>query len=212
MVRTKTMTLTGIAATLAVCALAACGGSGATDGTQYGTIRMQLTDAPILGDSVESVNVFVVRVDGRMAAADSAAADSVIGQDSATAGGWTTLAAPNDTVDLLSYQNGNTMALGTATLPVGSYSGFRLVIDPTRSNVVMKSGLVLTGSSSPGIKFPSGDRSGLKINLASPVTIAANDTTTMLIDFNVGSSFVLRGASIDPNGLLFTPVIQATIQ
>jgi Domain of unknown function (DUF4382) len=199
-------------ASLVLTTLAACGGSGRMSGTQYGTLRLQLTDAPFLGDSVQSVNVFVVRVDGRLAAVDSAGADSSTTGDSASAGGWTTLAMPNDTVNLISYQNGNTLPLGDATLPVGSYDGFRLVIDPSQSNVVLKDGLVLTGSSSPGIKFPSGDRSGLKVNLTSPVTIAANDTTTMLIDFRVDSSFVMRGNAIVPNGLLFKPVIQASIQ
>ncbi len=38
------------------------------------------------------------------------------------------------------------------------------------------------------------------------------DTTPVLLDFNVGSSFVMRGNSISPNGLLFEPVIQATIR
>jgi len=200
-------------AALALCGLAGCGGSGSsTAAPQQGTLRMQLTDAPFSTDSVQSVNVFVVRVDGRMAAADSAAADSATAGDSASANGWTTLATPNDTVDLLSYQNGNTMSLGNAALAAGNYSGFRLVIDPTKSDVVLKNGMVLTGSSSPGIMFPSGSRSGIKINLSSPLTIAANDTTTMLIDFNVGGSFVLRGNTIMQNGLLFKPVIQATIQ
>jgi Domain of unknown function (DUF4382) len=211
MVGTRTTARSGIAM-LALCGLAACGGSSATGGNHYGTLKMQLTDAPNLDDSVQSVNVFVVRVDGRMAAADSAAADSGTDGDSASAGGWTTLATPNDTVDLLAYQNGTTLPLGEATLPVGSYSGFRLVIDPTKSNVVLKSGLMLSGSSTPGIKFPSGDRSGLKINLSSPAVITADDTTSMLIDFSVAGSFVIRGATISQNGLLFTPLIQATMQ
>jgi Domain of unknown function (DUF4382) len=194
---------------------AACSGSGAGAGTtspQYGALKMALTDAPFPTDSVSSVNVFVVRVDGRAAAADSTAADSATAGDSASAGGWTTLAMPDTVVDLLAYQNGSTLPLGTARLAAGTYSGFRMVIDPTRSNVVLINGDTLTGSSSPGIVFPSGNRSGIKINLSSPVTIAANDTTAMLLDFQVGNSFVVRGSSILQLGLLFTPVIQATIQ
>ncbi|MDE3151705.1 MAG: DUF4382 domain-containing protein [Gemmatimonadota bacterium] len=202
----------GIAAALALGALAACSsGSSATSTPQQGTLKMQLTDAPFATDSVQSVNVFVVRVDGRMAAADSAAADSATAGDSASANGWVTLAAPNDSVDLLAYQNGNTMPLGTAKLTAGNFNGFRMVIDPTRSDVVLKNGTVLTGTSTPGIMFPSGSRSGIKINLTSPITVAASDTTTMLIDFNVGNSFVLRGNTIMQNGLLFKPVIQASV-
>ncbi|MDE3052972.1 MAG: DUF4382 domain-containing protein [Gemmatimonadota bacterium] len=202
----------GLAITATV---AACGGSGSGMGTtapQYGALKMALTDAPFPSDSVRSVNVFVVRVDGRAVAADSTAADSATAGDSASAGGWTTLSMPDSAVDLLAYQNGNTLALGAARLAAGSYSGFRMVIDPTRSNVVLTNGDTLTGASSPGIVFPSGNRSGIKITLSSPVTIAASDTTTMLLDFNVADSFVLRGNSILQLGLLFTPVIQATIQ
>ncbi len=209
--------------------LAACAGTSSVAPQQQGTVKLQLTDAPFSTDSVASANVWVVRIDARMAAADSAAADSV-GSDTTTAGdtttatdtasakdstqvnGWRTLAAPDTLVDLLAYQNGNTMPLGAATVPAGSYAGFRMVIDPTRSFLVLANGDTLSGASTPGIKFPSGNRSGIKINLASPAVVAANDTTSMLLDFQVGNSFVMRGNSISRNGLLFKPVIQATIQ
>ncbi|HUX34080.1 MAG TPA: DUF4382 domain-containing protein [Gemmatimonadaceae bacterium] len=210
------MRLAGLAApALAVLVAAACGGTASGSGVtspQYGALKMALTDAPFTTDSVRSVNVFVVRVDGRMDAADSAAADSATGGDSASAGGWTTLAMPDTVVNLLAYQNGSTLALGTAHLTAATYGGFRMIIDPTRSNVVLTNGDTLSGSSSPGIVFPSGDRSGIKIDLSSPVTVTAGDTATMLIDFKVGNSFVVRGSSILQLGLLFTPVIQATIQ
>ena len=194
---------------------AACSSSGSGSGMtnpQYGAVKMALTDAPFPTDSVRNVNVFVVRVDGRTASADSTAADSATSGDSASAGGWTTLATPNTVVDLLAYQNGTTLPLGTARLAAGAYSGFRMIIDPTRSNVVLLNGDTLSGTSSPGIMFPSGSRSGIKINLASPLMITAGDTASMLLDFKVGNSFVLRGNSITQLGLLFTPVIQATIQ
>lgn len=200
-----------VAAAAVIATLAGCGGSSAdTTGPQQGHLKLQLTDAPFSTDSVQSVWVFVVRVDGRVASADSAAADSATTGDSASANGWTTLAAPNDSVDLLAYQNGSTMALGDAMLDAGSYNGFRMVIDPTRSSVVLKNGVILTGTSDPGIMFPSGNRSGIKVVLSAPVMVTANDTTTMLLDFNVGDSFVLRGNTILQNGLLFKPVITAT--
>jgi hypothetical protein len=47
--------------------------------------------------------------------------------------------------------------------------------------------------------------------LNAPVTVVPNTTTTLLIDFNVNDSFVMRGNSIDKNGLLFKPVIKATV-
>ncbi|MDE3126882.1 MAG: DUF4382 domain-containing protein [Gemmatimonadota bacterium] len=200
------------AAALLTGAAWACSSSGSSAlSPQSGTLEMQLTDAPFPSDSVQSVNVFVVRIDARQETADSASADSATSGDSASAGGWKTVATPDTVVDLLSYQNGATLPLGAATLSTGQYDGFRMIIDPTKSNVVLANGMVLSGSSSPGIMFPSGSRSGIKIDLSSPVAIAANDTTSVLFDFNVGNSFVLRGNSITQNGLLFKPVIQGSI-
>ena len=193
-------------------ALVAACASDSTTAAGSGTIAVQLTDAPPSIDSVTSVNVFVVRVDGRIAAADSAAAATGAADDSASMGGWTTLATPKTVVNLIAYQNGAVLPLGDATLAAGSYSGFRLVIDPTQSSVTLANGTTLTGTSSPGIVFPSGSRSGIKIVLAQPVTVVAHDTTTMLVDFMADSSFVVRGNTILQNGLIFKPVVHATVK
>ena len=186
--------------------VAACGDSPTAAGR--GTLAVRLTDAPFPTDSVASVDIFVVRVDGRLADTDSAAAE----QDSAGTNGWTTLATPNISVNLLAYQNGASLPLGTATLTEGSYHGFRLIIDPSKSSVTLKNGMVLTGTSSPNITFPSGSRTGIKIVLTKAVEVVASDTTTMLVDFDVANSFVLRGNTILQNGLLFKPVVKATTQ
>ena len=204
---------TGAAALLAVAAVvAACSSTTAAKSTGTGTVAVQLTDAPFSTDSVKSVDVFVVRVDGRTAEADSATAAMGAMDDSATVGGWTTLATPNASVNLLAYQNGVSLPLGSANMPAGNYLGFRLVIDPTRSSVTLKNGTVLSGTSTPSVMFPSGSRSGIKIILTQPVTITASQTTTMLVDFMVDSSFVMRGGSMMQNGLMFKPVIHASIK
>ncbi len=204
LVRVRIMTVLALAASVTYAA--ACGDSPTAAGR--GTLAVRLTDAPFPTDSVSSVDIFVVRVDGRVADADSAAAE----QDSAGTNGWTTLAAPNISVNLLAYQNGASLPLGMATLTEGSYHGFRLIIDPSKSSVTLKNGMVLTGTSSPNIAFPSGSRTGIKIVLTTPVEVVASDTTTMLVDFDVANSFVLRGNTILQNGLLFKPVVKATTQ
>jgi hypothetical protein len=193
---------------LAVAAFDACSDSTSTG---HGTLVVKLTDAPFPTDSVDSVNIFVVRVDARIADADSGAAATGASDDSAEMGGWQTVATPNDTIDLLAYQGGATLTIGSATLAEGTYSGFRLVIDPSKSWIRLKSGGVLSGTTNPNVTFPSASRSGLKIVLSSPVTIQPDGTTTMIVDFDLANSFVMRGASITQNGLLFTPVIQATV-
>ncbi|HMA23212.1 MAG: DUF4382 domain-containing protein [Gemmatimonas sp.] len=188
----------------------ACSDSGlaGVNGTM-GSVIVRLTDAPFLTDSVKSVDIFVVRVDGRTAAVDDAAADQ--NADNGSADGWHTLASPGASYNLLELQNGASTTLGSAPLTAGTYNGFRFIIDPTKSSVTLKNGKVLTGTSSPNITFPSASRSGIKINLTSPVNIVGGATTTLLVDFDVNGSFVQRGNSIEQNGLLFKPVIRGTV-
>ena len=176
----------------------ACTESGTT-GSGSGQLSIQLTDAPFPYSEVKSVDVFVVRIDGRMADVDSAdAAD-------ADSTGWKTLVSPNAEFDLLTLTGGQTANLGVVSLPEGTYRGFRMIIDTEQS------GVTLNDNSTPEVKWPSAGKNGIKINLNEPVVIGPG-TTSMLIDFDVGRSFVLRGNSIKNNGLLFKPVIHAVTQ
>jgi hypothetical protein len=191
----------------------ACGGADSAGLNGAGTLVVKLTDAPFPTDSVKSVDIFVVRVDGRVADVDDASADqNVATDDQSKSDGWKSLATPNASIDLLSLQNGVTSTLGEAKLDAASYNGFRLVIDPTKSSVTLKNGQKLTGTSSPSVTFPSAGRSGIKINLGAPVVVSAGGTTTMVVDFDVGNSFVMRGNSLSQNGLLFKPVIHASVK
>jgi hypothetical protein len=196
---------------LAIAALGlACSDSGSTNpNSSNGTIVVKLSDAPFLTDSVKSVDVFVVEVDGRTGSTDDNDANTNV--NNPTAGGWTVLASPKQSFNLLALQNGASVTLSSTGLAAGTYSGFRLVIDQDKSSVTLKNGTVLTGTSSPGIKFPSASTSGLKINLSKPAVIVGGATTTLLVDFDINDSFVLRGNSIAQNGLLFKPVINATV-
>jgi len=76
--------------------------------------------------------------------------------------------------------------------------------------VKLKNGMLLTGSSSPSVTFPSAARSGIKIVLAKAIEVGADSTSTMLIDFDLEGSFVMRGNSITKNGLIFKPVVHAS--
>ncbi|HSQ30532.1 MAG TPA: DUF4382 domain-containing protein [Gemmatimonadaceae bacterium] len=189
----------------------ACTDSGSTTPSlsNKGMVVVKLTDAPFPTDEVKSVDVFVVRVDARVAATDDQSANQNL--DNSESSGWVTLASPNASFNLLALQGGKSTTLGNAALTPGSYSGFRFIIDPAQSSVTLKDGTLLNGTSTPDIKFPSAAKTGLKINLSKPATIVAGTTTTLLIDFDVANSFVLRGNTIHNNGLLFKPVINGTI-
>jgi hypothetical protein len=173
-------------------AAAACSDS---DGS--GKLTVQMTDAPFPYSEVSAVNVFVVRIDARTGAATDAEAT-----DASNTSGWTTIATPNRVINLMSLQGGVTTNLGTTELSTGSYNGFRLVIDPAQSGVTLKSGAAVSTT------FPSAAQSGIKINLDQPIEVT-EDSTVMILDFDIGKSFVMKGNSISQNGLNFKPVIRA---
>ena len=173
--------------------LVSCGDS--TNAT--GKLAVQMTDAPFPYAQVSSVDIFVVRVDAKSASTDSAGA-----ADANDMGGWTTIATPNKSINLLSLNGGVTTNLGSGTLSTGTYQGFRIIIDPAQSSITLKDG------SHPDIKWPSAAKTGIKINLDSPISVTA-DSSVMTLDFDVGRSFVMRGNSISQNGLLFKPVVRA---
>ena len=185
---------------LAGVAAVACDDMGSnTNLTSTGKVNVLLTDAPFPFSQVKSVDVYVLRIDGKLADTDSAQAANT---DSS---GWVTLVTPNTSINLLTLDNGATANLGVATLPVGTYKSFRMVIDADKSSIT------LNDNTKPDIKWPSAGKNGIKIILDQPFVVA-NGTTNLLLDFDVGRSFVMRGNSISQNGLLFKPVIHAVTQ
>jgi len=106
---------TKLVSALAVFALAlpgACSDSLSTTpnhGDGIGALMVRLTDAPFLTDSLKSVDIFVVRVDGRVTATDDNEANSNL--DDGGSSGWQTLASPNAAFNLLALQNGVSTSL-----------------------------------------------------------------------------------------------------
>ena len=197
----------------AIAYAAALFGACSTDDTtslgDTGTLTVRLTDAPSLLDSIQRVDIFIDRVDGRQAIASDAEIAANVGNPSA--GGWVTLATPSASFDVFALRNGTTKTLHVASLPTGSYNAFRLVIDPSKSSVTLKNGRVLTHNSSPAIRFPSANRSAIRISPSKPVQILGGRTTNLIVDFDVNTSVVQAGSSIERDGLLFTPRITATV-
>lgn len=184
------------ALTLGAIGLAACSDS---SGTGAGLLTVRLTDAPFPFSDVARVDVFVVRVDARTAEPTDAQA-----ADEANNSGWTTVATPNTSINLLDLGGGKTTNLGATTLASGTYNGFRLIIDPSKSSIT------LTDGSKPPIQFPSAGQSGIKINLDKPIQLTANGSV-MTLDFDIGRSFVMRGNSAS-NGFNFKPVVRAVAE
>src|SRR5262245_51866063 len=103
-----------VPAALALALLSGCGkDSGPTSpNSTVGHFSVMLTDAPA---SVQSVVVDVTSV---LAHHAGAAEDQ----------GWEVVSSTPQAVDLLSYQNGAFLTLADASLPVGAYDSFRLVL------------------------------------------------------------------------------------
>jgi hypothetical protein len=173
-----------------------------------GHLSVRLTDAPFPLDQVESIDVFVVRIDTRINSGTEEEADEDLEENS---GGWVTIASPNASFNLMTLQNGVSVPLGGADVTAGMYRSIRLVLDTDLSGVTLKDGTVLTGTSTPSILFPSAGQSGLKVLLSQPIVLDAGEELEVLVDFDAGVSFVLLGNTILPNGLLFRPVIHATL-
>jgi Cna protein B-type domain. len=175
---------------------------------------MQLTDAPFSFDSVARADLWIVRIDGKVAGTDSA--DAEAGKDDDTDGGntnpntgWVVLAKPNQSYNLLSLQNGTTTNLGQITLPTGTYNGFRLILDTQKSSITLQERNGAHRNQQSGDQVPERGRTGVKIVLTAPISLTSGGSV-MVLDFDLGSSFVQRGNTISQNGLLFKPVIRAT--
>ena len=170
-----------------------------SSGTGTGLLTVRMTDAPFPFSDVARVDIFVVRVDARTAEPTDAEVS-----DESNQNGWTTVATPNASFNLMDLADGVTTNLGATTLATGTYNGFRLVIDPTKSSMTLKDG------TQPSIQFPSAGHSGIKINLDQPISLTENGSV-MTLDFDLGRSFVMRGNAAR-NGFNFRPVLRAVAE
>jgi hypothetical protein len=207
---TRTGVRAGLAALLGLTVAVACQDDSPVAPGQ-GRITVRLTDAPLPLDLVESIDVFVLRIDARMAESTDEESDENLDTEAMEDDGWVTIATPNAAFNLMTLQNGVSVPLGGADVTAGTYRSFRLVLDTDLSGITLKSGFVLTGSSTPSILFPSAGQSGLKVKLDVPIVLGDGEELEVLVDFDAGESFVLRGNTIMQNGLLFKPVINATL-
>lgn len=157
-----------------------------------GDVAIQLTDAP---GPYDHVNVTVKGLSlhhagssgDTHAAADAPAkgnpntpqgSDTTAADDSA----WVSVDVAEQTIDLLSLQNGVTMNLGSAHVPAGSYDMLRLVV---------ASATVTVGDTTSPLKVPSGSERGIQIKHTFDVGVG--DHATLLLDFDANASVHQEG-------------------
>ena len=174
----------GAILSVAAALLTACGGGGGDSGgtsTASGTLRLALTDAPACGYDQVNVTIERVRVHTSSAAQDGDA-------------GWSEMVlTPPKRVDLLTLTNGVLEELGSTSLPAGRYTQMRLVLASSPGPGGMANSVVPSGGSERPMETPSGQQTGLKMNVN--IEVAANQLADFVIDFDACRSVVRAGHS-----------------
>jgi hypothetical protein len=171
--------------------LTACGGGSGSAPT--GTVRLSLTDAPTCGYDTVFVTVEKVRLHASASAADADA-------------GWSEVVLdPPQRVDLLTLTDGTLMPLGQTELPAGHYTQMRLVLGttapPDAPLGTLPNAITPTGGQEIALKAPSGEESGLKMNI--DIDVPADKVSDFAIDFDACRSFVDTGSG----QILLKPVL-----
>ncbi len=143
---------------------AGCGDS-SLNSSQTGRLRVGMTDAP--SAAFKAVNVTFTEVS--------------VNRD----GNWSTVTSgQSTTVNLLEWNNGKTLLVGTADVPAGHYSQVRLMVQ--NAEVVTMDG------QAHSVTIPSGDQTGLK--LVSSFDVTAGSTYEVVLDFDAQRSIVATGS------------------
>ena len=120
-------------------------------------------------------------------------------------------------VDLLTLTNGTLLPLGQTELPAGSYTQMRLVLGnkppPGSPQGTLANSIKPIGSAETELTTPSGQQSGLKMNVN--ITVPAGQVADFAIDFDACKSFVKSGNSgkyIIKPVLTVTPIVSSAAQ
>jgi hypothetical protein len=183
-------------AAIAVAQLPGCSGGGGGGAAAVGTLQVGLTDKQ--SDAFQQVVVTIreVRVvpAGRENAADSDPGLPVVA----------TYATPR-TVDVLTLRFQQEI-LGSITLPAGSYSQVRLILEPNPAGQGRDPVNYLTLKTAPTVKVPlttpSGQQSGLKV--LGGFEVKAGVINAIILDFDPNTAIVPRGNgdfNLKPTGI-----------
>jgi hypothetical protein len=160
--------------------LSGCGGGGGGGGSATGTLGLSITDQPACGYDHVYITVEKVRFHQSQTAQDSD-------------GGWQEIIlTPAKRIDLHSLTNGILETLGQTALPAGKYTQMRLVL-ASNSVTPLANSVVPTGGSEVALTTPSGQQTGLKMNV--DMTVAAGTVADFTIDFDACKSVVKAGNS-----------------
>lgn len=158
-------------------AFTSCSDDDSTDPLGKATLSLRLTDAPAAYDAV---NITFSEVAVSMT------------------GGWVVLSGDPVTIDLLEWNNGNSIELGRQDVEPGKLTQIRLMVTDAE---------VIVDGVTHDIFIPSGDQTGLKIN--TNFDLVAGVTYELVVDFDAHKSIVTTGPPGDPNGYILKPTLRA---
>lgn len=140
-----------------------------------GNLRLYLTDDA--HEEFDEIRVNIAKVEIHKSPKNDSDGE---GEES---GSWITLAEALDSIDLLELQNDVTTVLKDAALEEGHYSQIRLITDGAV--------LVREGQDDIELKIPSGEQSGIKLNLG--LTVEEGKTYGVVLDYDAGKSIKKTG-------------------
>ncbi len=147
-----------------------------TTPSEKSTLQISLTDAPANFDAVNiTFSEISAHIDGQ----------------------WIIVRGEPMTVNLLEWNNGKSIVIGTAEVPAGHYTQIRLKIQDAE--------VVINGQTHP-LEVPSGARSGLK--LVHEFTINAGSTYELIVDFDAQRSIVTTGPPLNSRRYLLKPTLR----
>lgn len=153
-----------------------CNRNATDSNNDVGTLSVSLTDAPAAYDSVIIVFSEI-----------SAHIDS----------DWVSVTQEPQRINLLDWNNGKTVLLGSADVPAGKYTQIRIKID---SAFVGVDGKIFA------LTVPSGSKTGLK--LGPQFTISEGSSYKLVLDFDASRSIVVNGPKHNPHSYKLKPRIR----
>jgi hypothetical protein len=155
----------------------ACSSDSSNTPATKATLSVSLTDAPA---DFDAVNITFSEVAVSMN------------------GGWVVLSGNTVTLNLLEWNNGNSIEIGRNDLDPGKVTQIRLMV--TKAEVVID-------GQTYDVTIPSAEQTGLKI--ITNFDLVAGSTYELVLDFDVNQSIVTTGNPADPNGYKLKPTIRA---
>lgn len=152
--------------------------------------KVFLTDDPFPYDTVQSVTIFVTKIEGST------------GRDTTGTGTWATIATPNKSFDLLTLQQGDTAFVGQGVIDAGKYVSIRMTIDVDQSSIKYR------GGTNAVVQWQYPGHGAVVLYAVVETALSVSTTgTTIVIDFDVGRTFVYNLAA--HNFLMYPGTLRA---